>query len=495
MSVLVYQAINAIASDLAEAGIAKKHRNQQADYQYRSIDDVLNALAPLLAKHRLCVLPRILEREGAIAHNVEPMTHVAIRAAFDLVSSLDGSTHTVESFGEALDVSDKATAKAISAAYKSAMLQTFCIPVPQEDADSHSPRLGRHLLFAEPTEGWECWSREVIDIAQSCQSTDVNACPAGPPPDGIYIVYDYEAVAPTAVTGPVGNVDTPALPQPPPPAPNVAQPQPLGPLAYGAVRFIVPEGAETELTIPILSRNTSQPGGTDPTVGKLFACISTTPGWAATQNGRYDQAPTYDCSTADEGDVSGDTAIFQLNTAFLSGTTLDVVIVGAGERPFQMALGPPTDSSLTVLNASEIVSEDALLEDFTFEDPLTEFEESLEPLPEDTGFASDLSYELGDVGSFAPSVPVARPQPRQAVQAGRIVNPFSPDASRGERLMAVALLLAMGVGLWWVGGQPARPPRLLGSLAAARVPDDAPTVAGGIGRFARPRSGPAPRLF
>lgn len=172
MSVLVYQAINAIASDLAEAGIAKKHRNEQADYQYRSIDDVLNALAPLLAKHRLCVLPRILEREGASAHNVEPMTHVAIRAAFDLVSSLDGSTHTVESYGEALDVSDKATAKAISAAYKSAMLQTFCIPVPQEDADSHSPRLGRHLLFAEPPEGWESWSREVIDIAQSCQSTD-----------------------------------------------------------------------------------------------------------------------------------------------------------------------------------------------------------------------------------------------------------------------------------------------------------------------------------
>jgi hypothetical protein len=172
MSVLVYQAINAIASDLAEGGIAKRHRNQQADYQYRSIEDVLNALAPLLARHRLCVLPRILERECTRTHNVEPMTHIAIRAAFDLVSSLDGSIHTVESYGEAMDASDKATAKAISAAYKSAMLQTFCIPVPQEDADSHSPRLGRNLLFAEPPEGWESWSREVVDIAQSCQSRE-----------------------------------------------------------------------------------------------------------------------------------------------------------------------------------------------------------------------------------------------------------------------------------------------------------------------------------
>lgn len=172
MSVLVYQAINAIASNLAEAGIAKRHRNQQADYQYRSIEDVLNALAPLLAKHRLCVLPRILGRECTRTDNMEALMHVAVHAAFDLVSSLDGSIHTVESYGEAMDVSDKATAKAISAAYKSAMLQTFCIPVPQEDADSHSPRVGRNLFFAKPPEGWESWSREVIDIAMSCQSTE-----------------------------------------------------------------------------------------------------------------------------------------------------------------------------------------------------------------------------------------------------------------------------------------------------------------------------------
>lgn len=326
----------------------------------------------------------------------------------------------------------------------------------------------------------------------TCQSTDVNACPIGPPPDGIYIVYDYQAVAPTVVTGPVDNAPTPAIPQPGSPAPNISTPEVLGPIAFGAVRFIVPEGAETELTVPILSRNTSQPGGTDPTVGKLFACISTMPGWAAIQNGRYDQGPTYDCTTADEGDVSGDSAVFQLSTAFVQGTTLDVVIVGAGERPFQMSLGPPTDASVTVLNASEVVSEELLAEDFTFEDPLTTFEESL---PEDAGFVSDLSFVPAETGSFAPSVPVARPLPRQAVQAGRIVNPFSPDASRGERMMAVALLLAMGAGLWWVGGAPVRPPRLLGSLGAGQIPDETPVAKGGIGRFARPRSGTPQRLF
>ena len=62
--------------------------------------------------------------------------------------------------------------------------------------------------------------------------------------------------------------------------------------------------------------------------------------------------------------------------------------------------------------------------------------------------------------------------------------------------MAVALLGLLAVALWWIGGQPVRAPRLLGSLGAG-----APTAAvaevktGGIGRFARVRDGSAPRLF
>ncbi len=58
----VYAAIHAVAADLATIGIAKDHVNAADDYKYRSIDDVLGKLAPLLAKHRLCVLPQAFER-------------------------------------------------------------------------------------------------------------------------------------------------------------------------------------------------------------------------------------------------------------------------------------------------------------------------------------------------------------------------------------------------------------------------------------------------
>lgn len=70
----VYAAINAVSAELAQSGIAKTRTNLVDDYKYRSIDDLLDRLAPLLAKHRLCILPRVLERE-AIERRMNPNAH------------------------------------------------------------------------------------------------------------------------------------------------------------------------------------------------------------------------------------------------------------------------------------------------------------------------------------------------------------------------------------------------------------------------------------
>jgi len=178
MSGLVYQAINAVAAELATCGIPKSHRNEEGDYDYRGIEDVLAALAPLLAQHKLCVLPRVLEREANRLGGRCTDQLVVVRVAFDLVNALDGSAHVIESFGEAIDDSDKGTAKAMSSAYKAAMLQAFCIPVPQEHPDAGSPKLNRDgrshnsITLVEPAEGWDSWSAEVIDIAKSCESAE-----------------------------------------------------------------------------------------------------------------------------------------------------------------------------------------------------------------------------------------------------------------------------------------------------------------------------------
>ena len=127
----VYQAINKVQADLARVGISKARTNSQgAGYKFRGIDDVFNALSPLLATHGLCILPRMLTRncEERMSKSGGNLFYVTVEAEFDLVSAEDGSKHTIRTFGEAMDSGDKATNKAMSAAYKYAAMQAFSIP-------------------------------------------------------------------------------------------------------------------------------------------------------------------------------------------------------------------------------------------------------------------------------------------------------------------------------------------------------------------------------
>ncbi len=135
----VYSAIAAVMAELAKEGIAKDRSNSQQGYKFRGIDDMYNALSPVLSRHNLCMLPRILTREVTERQTQKgnALFYVTVEAEFDLISSEDGSKHTVRTFGEAMDSADKATNKAMSAAYKYAAMQTFAIPTEGDnDADS-----------------------------------------------------------------------------------------------------------------------------------------------------------------------------------------------------------------------------------------------------------------------------------------------------------------------------------------------------------------------
>lgn len=135
----VYQRIAAVQAALAKTGISKSRRNAQQGYNFRGIDEVYDALAPLLAQHELCILPRIISREVVERTSAKggALFNVTVEAEFDFVSAGDGSSHTVRTYGEAMDSADKATNKAMSAAYKYAALMTFAIPTEGDnDADA-----------------------------------------------------------------------------------------------------------------------------------------------------------------------------------------------------------------------------------------------------------------------------------------------------------------------------------------------------------------------
>lgn len=135
----VYAAISGVASALAEQGISKERKQgSQVTYAFRGIDDIYNALAPQLVKHKLLILPRYTERTSVerTSKNGGALFYITVRGDFDFVSTEDGSVHTVTTYGEAMDSGDKATNKAMSIAFKYAAFQAFCIPTEETAIDA-----------------------------------------------------------------------------------------------------------------------------------------------------------------------------------------------------------------------------------------------------------------------------------------------------------------------------------------------------------------------
>jgi hypothetical protein len=136
----VYEAIKGVSAELAKTGIGKDGRNQQQNYSFRGVEQVLNTLSPALVKHGLVVLPRMVSREVVERTTAKGSLQffVTVGAEFDFVAVADGSKHTVVTYGEAQDTADKATNKAMSAAYKYAAFLAFCIPLHGvlDDADA-----------------------------------------------------------------------------------------------------------------------------------------------------------------------------------------------------------------------------------------------------------------------------------------------------------------------------------------------------------------------
>lgn len=135
----VYTVIALVSEKLSKSGISKDKKNQQQGYSFRGIDDVYNALAPLLAEAKLCILPNVLER-SIVERETKTggaLFYVTVKVDFAFVAAEDGSEHHVVTYGEAMDTGDKATNKAMSAAYKYAAMQAFCIPTEGDnDADN-----------------------------------------------------------------------------------------------------------------------------------------------------------------------------------------------------------------------------------------------------------------------------------------------------------------------------------------------------------------------
>lgn len=135
----IYKAIPAVMADIGAIG--KDSRNQQQGFMYRGIDAVMNALNPVLQRHGLFVVPEVLEqtREERQTSKGGNLLYSILKVRYTLCAD-DGSSVSAVVIGEGMDSGDKASNKALSAAYKYAMFQLFSIPTEEmKDPDADTP--------------------------------------------------------------------------------------------------------------------------------------------------------------------------------------------------------------------------------------------------------------------------------------------------------------------------------------------------------------------
>lgn len=160
----IYACIAAVTADLAKVGVAKDRQNEQQHYRFRGIDDIYNALAPIIAKHGLVIVPRIVSREvnERVTKSGTTLFYVTLCAEFNLAAAKDGSWVTVRTYGEAMDSGDKATNKAMSACYKYAALMTFCVPT---EGDNDTENATPEPVVPKPPKGFDAWFDDLQAVA------------------------------------------------------------------------------------------------------------------------------------------------------------------------------------------------------------------------------------------------------------------------------------------------------------------------------------------
>nr|DAR22218.1 MAG TPA: ERF superfamily protein [Caudoviricetes sp.] len=134
----IYETIPAV---MAEIGAIGKDSWNKQGFAYRGIDAVMNALNPAMTKYKMFVIPKVLDqrREERQAAKGSNLIYSICTVEYTFYAE-DGSSVSATVIGEGMDSGDKATNKAMSAAFKYACFQTFCIPTEEmKDPDAETP--------------------------------------------------------------------------------------------------------------------------------------------------------------------------------------------------------------------------------------------------------------------------------------------------------------------------------------------------------------------
>lgn len=188
----IYQLIGKAIGMIGAIGKDKtsKDRSGAEQFKYRGIDQVYNALNPVMAELGIFFCPEVLEqkREERTTRNGAVLTYTILKVRFTAYAP-DGSSVSMTVVGEGMDSGDKSSNKAMSVAMKYAMFQLFCIPTEEmkdPDADVYTDILPKGQ---RPQNGPGAASIATgatvpeTDLQARCRAAGGQETPPPPPPE------------------------------------------------------------------------------------------------------------------------------------------------------------------------------------------------------------------------------------------------------------------------------------------------------------------------
>jgi hypothetical protein len=134
------QAVIAVMNEVSS--VAKTGKNTAQGFNFRGIDAVMNAVGPAFRKHGAFVVPTVIGNtaDTVPSKNGGSLNVVRLNVEFAIYGQ-EGDPIVGSVASEAFDSGDKATAKAMSVALRTFLLQVLCLPTDEPDPDSQSYEL------------------------------------------------------------------------------------------------------------------------------------------------------------------------------------------------------------------------------------------------------------------------------------------------------------------------------------------------------------------
>jgi len=134
--------------------VAKNDVNQAQHFTFRGVDAVVNAVAPALRKYGVIVMPVYTSVEYQPFSTTKGSQMMCARVLVTYrFTGPGGDFMEAQVVAEAFDSGDKATAKAMSVAFRTALLQALALPTDDLDPDAETYDVGESTVEPPPRTG------------------------------------------------------------------------------------------------------------------------------------------------------------------------------------------------------------------------------------------------------------------------------------------------------------------------------------------------------